>query len=509
VTSRIVETTSGPVDGVDDGGVARWLGIPYAAAPVGARRWCAPVSPTPWTEPRPATAYGAAAPQVASPLIAMSPGVGFDEDCLTLNVWASSSIGPGDARPVLFWVHGGAYVFGSSAQTVYDGRALAASGQVVLVTVNYRLGALGFLDLSAWDPEADANPALRDLLLALAWVRDNIAGFGGDPSQVTLWGESAGGGLVSTLLAVPSAAGLAHRAIVHSSPATSVYGSARARSVAERLFEAAGLETGDVAGLRALPADRLVELGMLVLRDVPTADPGTLAFAPVVDGDLLREHPVAAIRAGRGHPIPLLIGTNRDEASMFKHMSSPLMPIDADAIERMFAAIAAEHPDLTLPDRAQVMSAYSGLRPSAIGMGIAGDIGFRMPTIWLAEGQARVAPVHLYRFDWATPMLTLLGIGATHATELPYVFGNLDGGPKDITFRLGGRHRGSRIADRMQARWLAYAVDGDPNAPGLPEWPAYAPEARATLVIDAADRIVDDLDRQRREAWGEAVVSFD
>lgn len=510
--SMRVQTGSGPVDGESAGGVARWLGIPYAEPPVGELRWRAPRPPQPWTDPRPATAFGAAAPQPPNEIIRLAHGVTQSEDCLSLNVWVADDIDRDAALPVLFWIHGGAYMFGSSSQVGFDGRALVASGEVVLVTVNYRLGALGFLDLTALStPEHpfEGNLALRDLLLALRWVQENIAAFGGDPDQVTIWGESAGGGLVTTLLAVPSAAGLFHRAIAHSSPATSVYGQDRATGIATRFLETVDVAPEAVASLRELPVATLVEAANSVYAQVPETTPGVIAFTPVVDGDLVPEHPVTVLADGRGIPVPLLIGTNRDEASFFKYMKSPLMPIESSTIRQMFGEIARERPDLQLPSEAQVTSAYSGRSSKAVGLGVAGDIGFRMPTLWLIEGHAHVAPVHLYRFDWATPMLHLLGIGAAHGTELPYAFGNLDGGPKDVTFRLGGRRRGDALSQRMRSRWIAFAVAGDPTGDAEPPWPAYDTEVRATLVIDAHDRVVDDLDADLRAAWGASVLSFE
>jgi para-nitrobenzyl esterase len=508
----IVQTGAGPVQGASMDGVARWLGIPYAQPPVGDLRWRAPHPPEAWTDVRPATAFGAAAPQPANEIIRFTDGVTQSEDCLTLNVWVADGVEPDAALPVLFWIHGGAYMFGGSAQTGFDGRALVASGEVVLVTVNYRLGALGFLDLGAWDsPEHpfDTNLALRDVLLALQWVQRNVAGFGGDPQQVVIWGESAGGGLVTTLLAVPAATGLFHRAIAHSSPATSVYSVERTSAIARQFLDAVGVSEDAVATLRELPVARLVETGSRVYAEVPETSPGVLAFTPSVDGDLLPEHPVAVLRDGRGIPVPLLIGTNHDEASLFKFMKSPLMPIESATIMQMFGAIAHERPDVELPSRAQVASAYSGIPAKRTGLSVAGDIGFRMPTLWLVEGHARVAPVHLYRFDWATPMLHLIGMGAAHATELPYAFGNLDGGPKDITFKLGGRHRGEAISQRMRARWIAFAVRGVPDGGAEPAWPPFDTSVRATLVIDATDRVVDDLDGELRRAWGEQVLSFE
>lgn len=493
------------------GGSRHWLGIRYAQAPVGARRWRAPLAAPDADDEVEARAFGAACPQPPSPL-PLGEGIAQSEDCLFLNVWTPDADTPA-SRPVMVWLHGGAYVFGAASQRTYDGARLSVAGDVVVVTLNYRLGVLGFLDLDAAFPDAgfDANLALRDVLLALAWVRRNIAAFGGDPDRVTVFGESAGGGLVTTLMATPSASGLFHRAIAQSSPASSVYGRERAKRVAERFVDLLGLDAatpGVGDELRAVDAATLAETGQRLFADVPTEDPGTLAFAPVVDGDLVPEAPVTVLREGRGLPVPLMIGTNKDEASLFFYMKSPLIPITGERIERMFADMAEENPEVVLPERSQVLAAYEHVRHRALGLDIAGDIGFRLPTLWVAEGHSAVAPVYLYRFDHSTPFLRLVRLGATHGSELIYLWGTLDGGPKDLTFRLGGRRTGEELSTRMQQRWSAFAHGREPAASDSPDWPAYSADTRATLVIDRRDRVVDDLDADLRRAWGDDVLAF-
>jgi para-nitrobenzyl esterase len=412
----------------------------------------------------------------------------------------------------MVWLHGGAYALGSASQPLYDGTVLASGGDVVIVTVNYRLGALGFLDLSSFSTptrQFDSNIGLRDGVAALRWVRENIAAFGGDPERVTLFGESAGGGLVTTLLTAPAANGLFSGAIAQSSPATSVYDRARARRVAEMVLRRLDVMGADAHRLRDLPVDALVAATKEVFDEVPQRTPGTLAFAPIVDGDLVPDYPVKLAREGRSHPVPLIIGTNKDEAALFRWMRSPLMPITPTAIRAMFTELAAEQPGLPLPDEAQIGSAYSGMRVKARGMGVARDLGFRMPTVWFAEGHSAVAPVYVYRFDWTTPMLRLLRIGATHATELPYVWGNLVQGPRDITFRLGGLKTGTAVSERIRTRWLNFATHAKPTGlPGEPEWLPYHDSDRACLVIDKRDAVVHDIDEHIRAAWGSEVLNF-
>ncbi|QZH63474.1 carboxylesterase/lipase family protein [Mycolicibacterium farcinogenes] len=511
----VAETGYGPVRGTDDGSVKRWLGIRYAAAPAGELRWRSPQPPGHRKELTDAIAPGPVCPQLTDPRIPLDLGGRQGEDSLVLNIWAPSRAEAGDGKPVMVWVHGGAYVLGSGSQPLYDGSVLAAEGDAVVVTVNYRLGPFGFLDLSQFNgrPGAkglrfDTNLGLRDVLFALQWVRDNIAAFGGDLHRVTLFGESAGGGIVTTLLASPAAEGLFGAAIAQSSPATSVYDAERSRSVAAQFLEHLGIDD-EVGRLSGTPMPAILAAAKAVYDAVPSQSPGVLAFAPIVDGDVVPDYPVAAARQGRTHPVPLIIGTNEHEATVFRWMKSPLMPITPGALRSMFAAIAAEQPGLQLPTEAQITSAYAGLRPKAIGLGMARDIGFRMPTLWFAEGHSAVAPVHLYRFDFTTPMLRLLRLGAAHATELPYVWGNLVAGPKDPTFKLGGLKHGRAVSRRVRRRWVNFAATGQPSgAPGEPVWRPYRREDRATLVIDKQDKTVADLDRDLHATWGNEILNF-
>ncbi len=514
----IASAPAGTFRGAAASGVRVWRGIPYAEPAVGALRWRTAVPAAVADGDVDATAFGPACPQKVNPAVPLGEHTQMSEDCLSLNVFAPDA--PADTadaadalRPVMVWIHGGAYTFGASSQPLFDGTSLVSHGDVVLVTINYRLGAFGFLDLAGLLPGAgfDRNLALGDVLLALRWVQDNIRAFGGDPARVTVFGESAGGGLVTTLLATPSAEGLFHRAIAQSSPASSVYGTDRAREVAARFVRGLGIdpEASDAADrLRAVSADDIITAGMDVYAAVPDADPGTLAFAPVIDGDLLPESPAVVLREGRGLAVPLMIGTNKDEASLFRFMKSPLIPITDDRIAQMFTDMAVDNPALELPSAEQVRTAYDHARSREAGLGIARDIGFRMPTLWVAEGHSTVADVYLYRFDHAAPFLRLIGLGATHATELPYLWGNLSSGPKDPTFRLGGRRAAEAISERMQERWTAFAHGRTPDATCAPVWQTYDAQSRATLVIERQDTLVNDLDAPLRAAWGDEVLTF-
>lgn len=455
----LVETPNGVLRGVADGATERWLGIRYAEPPTGERRWRAPVPVGAWSGVVDARIPGPIAPQARVKAMDVGETAITDEDCLFVKVWRPTTARAPAAEPraVMVWVHGGAYVLGGPTQPVFDGAALADRGDVIVVTLSYRLGGLGFLELSTLDGaegQFDSNLGLRDVLCALEWVRSNIGSFGGDPARVTVFGDSAGAGIVSTLLATPSARGL--------------------------------------------------------FAEIPTEFPGTLAFAPVVDGELVPEHPVTVLSEGRGLPVPLIIGTNRNEATFFKLAKSPLLPVGEQAITTMITEIARENPSVEMPDREHILDAYEGVRQRMVGLGIARDVGFRMPTVWIAEGHARIAPTYLYRFDFATPLLKVLRLGATHGTEVAYVWGNLDTDPRGLAYKLGGRRHAGEASDRMLALWTSFAREGQPTDGGLAgavPSPAFG-EARSTLVIDHADRVADDLDADLRAAWGNRAFSL-
>ena len=312
---------------------------------------------------------------------------------------------------------------------------------------------------------------------------------------------------MTTLLASPAARGLFSRAIAESSPVSSIYGEDRAASVAKRLLDHVGVSPDDIAKVRDVPTDDLVAATTALFAEIPQVAPGTLAFAPVVDGDLVPEAPVDVLRAGRGIPVPLLIGTNRDEASAFAHMHSPLMPVGDEEILRMFRGLHAERPEIPLPSVDRVVAAYRGLNARDRGLAIARDIAFRLPTLWAAEGQSTIADTWLYRFDRTTPALRMIRLGAMHAAELPYVWGTFRPRGEDPSLRFGGRRTAERVSARLQARWGAFIRGERPDAVGAAEWPAFGPE-RASLVIDRSDRAVTGLDAPLEAAWGEGTIAF-
>jgi para-nitrobenzyl esterase len=287
-----------------------------------------------------------------------------------------------------------------------------------------------------------------------------------------------------------------------------VYDGARARRVAVRILDRLGIAKSDAAWLREVPTAEIMTASQEVFDEVPVRNPGTLAFVPIVDGELLHDYPVKAAQQGRSLPVPLVIGTNRHEAALFRLLRSPLLPITPHAITSMFSQIAAEQPDLELPTEEQIALAYSGRRRKARGLSIATDVGFRMPSVWLAEGHSAVAPVYLYRFDYSTPLLKLLLVSGAHATELPFVWGNL-GGPQDPTLKLGGARTAKAVSRRILTRWINFAAAGKPSGlAGEPEWTPYQATDRACLIIGKRDTVGHDIDAHIRATWGSEMVSF-
>ncbi|WP_182359915.1 carboxylesterase/lipase family protein [Tomitella gaofuii] len=488
--------------------VFAWRGIPFAEPPVGPLRFRAPVPARRWSGVRDCAEFGPVCPQAEG--MPIEAELVRDEDCLNLNVWAPRP--ERTLRPVLVWIHGGAYFLGAGSQGIYHGRRLVAEGDAVVVTFNYRLGVLGFVAMEAMSGGAgtfESNVGLRDQIAVLEWVRDNISAFGGDPDNVTLFGESSGGGAVTTLMTVPRAAGLFHRAIAQSSPATSVYGMQRAASVAGRLLRILDVPADRADALRTMPATALAAASGRLSAEVSGSDPGTLAMAPVVDGDLVPRYPVAAFQKGVAHRVPLIIGTNRDEASIFRLLRMQMMPVTPQSVYQMLAGVLAANPDVAPERVAAIMSGYRELPRTRGAVAVSQDAAFRMPAVWIAEAHSRHAPTWLYRFDHASPMLRAARVGAGHATEVPYVFGTFGAMRRDPTFALGGRRTAERVADRMRSRWLTFARTGRPDGEdGAEPWAGYDERGRRTLVIDRRDEVVVDVDRRARSLWGSRVLGF-
>ncbi|GAA2247347.1 carboxylesterase/lipase family protein [Herbiconiux moechotypicola] len=503
--SLVVHTSAGLVRGARARGLRWWRGIPFAAPPVGPLRFRAPAPVQRWTGVRDARDFGPVALQSRDGnFIGSSTRTVMAEDCLSLNVLRPDDDSTG--LPVMVFIHGGAYSVGSSAEYPRNGEALVREGGVIYVSVNYRLGALGYLDLTRYStPERpiESNLGLRDQIAALRWVRDNIAAFGGDPGNVTLFGESAGANAVTTLMATPSAHGLFARAIAQSSPANAIYPpevtAVWAEEFLELLVEAVdtdGVEstTDDLAGriLAEADAQELVAAAVTLTLKTPDAHPGTIVLSPVIDGELLPERPLDAFKEGRAARVPLIIGTNDREGSLF----TGRLDILATTPKRIRAIFARTKKGA----RKAIKAEYPGLPARRAAADFAGDFAFWYPSVKVAERHARFAPVHFYRFDIAPRLVRLAGFDATHGLELYAIFDRMDGWFGRTMTALGGRKAFKAASRRMRARWIAFARDGSPESDDG-EWPVYDEVERLTLIIDAEDRVESDPRGTRRRAW--------
>ena len=477
-----VRVDSGALTGASDGQIERFQGVPYAQPPVGALRWRPPQSLPPWTDARPAQAFGASCMQPAPMRGAPtgSPAAQMSEDCLTLNVWAPAA--SGSPRPVMVWLHGGGNDRGTSAGAYYDGSAFARDG-VVLVSLNYRLGGLGFfahpaLTKEAGPGEPTADYGLMDQIAALQWVRRNIAAFGGDPGNVTLFGESAGGEDVLLLMSAPSARGLFAKAIVESGGEWNVIPDlAKAEREGVAVAAKAGLPGDAVtaAQLRALPASAFTGMG-------EDEDSG-----PSVDGRLLPESALAAFRNGHAAPVPLIIGTNGNEGSLLG--DAPVDPA------RLF--------QLTPEELKTLRGAYgqAAADDAAFSRLIWRDGFFAGPSRWAAAHQSAHAPVWLYRFSYILSPLRSRRTGADHGSEIPFVF---DSSRSPF---LSDDDR--KMINTMHGCWVAFARTGKPDCPGAGPWPAYDPKSEQLMAFGDQVGPAPVPDRQALDLLNAKLPSMD
>lgn len=495
----VVTAAQGRLRGVWRGDHWSFSGIPYARAPIGALRWRPPLEAEPWTDIRDASTFGPIAPQSAAVPGVTSPAdpaasEPHSEDCLSLNVWTPALPDGTDAtevrRPVMVFIHGGGFTSGSGSVFLYRGGELVRNGDAVVVTINYRLGALGFLghrDLA--DPDGYVgNWGLHDQVAALRWVRDNIQAFGGDPDLVTVFGESAGGFSVAALLGIPDAKGLFRRAIVQSG-GVHVRGVDEAEQSARRLASILGIASCTRDAMERIPATELVAATEELGKRRP--DPGMipLPFLPVVDGTFVPMHPLAAVAGGAAEGVDLLIGTNKDEVTLFGLGNPALLALDEDGVTRW---VQNAVPDLSAPE---VMGAYrtalegrgESTAPTALWVAFGSDIVFRWPSLQLAATHgARGARTFVYLFDWESPAFGGI-LGSCHALELPFVFGAVR--LPAVQIFSGEGPAVEALSTQMQQAWLSFAATGDPSHVGIDAWRPWEPEERATMVFGARTRL--------------------
>ncbi len=468
-----MSTPFGSIVGLQRGPISVFKGIRFATA----ERFAAPVPTGAWSGDLDATQYGAQAPQLVG-MLERALGASklpMGEDCLFLNVFT-----PGcddRKRPVLVWIHGGAYTTGTGAMPWYDGSALCTMGDVVVVTVNYRLGAFGFAGTS--------NNGLRDQVEALRWVHQAIASFGGDPTDVTVFGESAGGSAVIALMAVPEAKDLFHRVLAMSPSINQLRSGARAEEALGELLHAAGVDSLD--GLRDTPIDDVLAAQSELLRDLGA---GFTGFSPCDDGSFV---PAPILEAAAADPRPLVLGTTRDEMSLFTAFNPALAELDEETLTRPFVRRFGEAAPAAV-------AAYEAARPESSFVQLASamqtDEVFRVPARKLAEARSDTGlPTWMYWFTWATPAFGGR-LGSCHALDIPFAFHNLQ--RTGVEAMTGDGADRTAVADTFSSAVLSFARTGEP---GWPQYDAGADGARATMQIDAASRVVDDPEPGLRQLW--------
>jgi para-nitrobenzyl esterase len=504
----VAETASGKIRGVTSDGVRVFKGIPYGASTAGANRFMAPRKPEPWAGVREAIAYAGRSPQASGaaqrPELAGVWGpvdkLPVGEDCLTLHVWTPNL--DNAKRPVMVWLHGGAFSYGSANSPRYDGSRIARRNNVVVVAVNHRLNIFGHLDLSGAGDErfaASGNVGVLDLVAALEWVREHATAFGGDSGNVTIFGQSGGAGKVSALLAMPRAKGLFHKAIIQSGAGVRFAERERTTRLADAVLKQLELGPRQLDALQALPLARLQEAIAPAQKTLPRPRYALLDrynFGPVIDGQVLPAHPFDPAASALSDDVPVMIGGTKDESAIF------LAPDDAvwnrtlgeEELHKRIAAVAGDA-------AASLLAYYKRRDPAATpaDLLITGQTAsnFHVRSTVLAERKAAraKAAVWMYRFDWETPAFGGR-LKAPHSMDVPFVFDTLD--------VIGEAHRkphAQDLADRVSATWASFARTGDPGNKSIPTWPAYTADKRATMVFNDECRVVGDPDGEVRPLW--------
>lgn len=496
-----VATGCGLLRGALEGDLLVFRGIPYAAPPVGPRRFAAPEAPEAWEGERSALAFGASALQAPDPLSTMLGLLDrhpIGEDCLHLNVWAPAERKP--LRPVMVWLHGGAFQSGTAAGPAYDGARLARRGDVVVVTLDYRVGALGFLHLGDQGP---SNLGLLDQIAALQWVRREIAGFGGDPQRITVFGESAGAGSIAALLAMPAARGLFHGAILQSGAPEGVLGSEEASQRSEIFLSELGLVSTDLSELRKVSAEQILAA------QARCAEPGPrrigMFFAPVVDGATLPQPPLEAIRGGAAADVALVIGTTAEEMRLYA-----LVPGFGELDDAQLQRSVAQRLPGDAAARAQaaraLVACYEEAGPSARDRFFALETDWHLwlPALRMAEAHSAHQPrTFMYRFTWRSPLQGGL-LGSCHALDVPFTLGNLSG--ERLAAFAGSGPAAEHLAGQVMDAWAAFARTRDPSHPGIGEWPPYRPPRRATMELGPGAGTRNGPLDERRRLWEQSLA---
>jgi len=511
-TNAIVETTAGKVQGFTRNGIQTFKGIPYAASAGGGARFLPPSKPEPWKETRTALWYGKTCPQEArsgweSDVVSFlsewddgQPG----ENCLRVNVWTPGL--DGKKRPVMFWMHGGGFSAGSGQeQPAYHGENLARRGDVVVVSVNHRLGVLGYLNLADFGAQyaGSANAGMLDLIAALEWVRDNISNFGGDPGNVLIFGQSGGGCKVGTLMNMPAAKGLFHKAVVQSGSLSLAMNPEMSAKLAASVVAELGLSQSQIAKIHELPVSQLIDAGSRAMAKLsPPRKPGEpfrlprIMWGPTIDGKTIPTLPFDPAAPEISAGVPMLVGTVMHEFN--PAMGNPKVEGMTEA--ELKAQFAQSYGDRAARILETAQRLYPGQKPVAIAA-IVGAAMFRLPAVSQCDRKAaqNAAPVYMYQFGWETSVMDGRP-RAFHCSEIPFVFYNTD----VSAFCTGGGPAPRALAAKVSDAWIRFARTGDPNHPGLPQWPKYSAESRPAMVFNTRCAVQNDYDKELRALLAQA-----
>jgi len=496
--TKIIDTKAGKIQGIKDEGIEIFKGIPYAERMIGELRFKPTVPAKRFPGVFLATEFGPICPQEISPKLLTPPYPQSEPDCLNLNIWTPST--DRDKRPVMVWVHGGGFRSGDGRY--YDGTSLVKRGNVVVVTINYRLNSLGF----SFIPGITSNVGLLDQITALKWVRDNIENFGGDANNVTIFGESAGGMSVSTLSVMSEAKGLFHRVIAQSGachPAS--YRASEGKELSDCVISEVGIQKGDIEALRKISAYELVNAEEKVWVEKVAKTPWTFAIPPYIDGEYIPEHPLDLIRKGAAAEVDMLVGTNLNETSATKPDDPNFKEVSERGMHNWINLIVeslgqnADKAESLINAYRETRKDEGSLSAQAVLGAFSTDLDFRVSAIRTAEAQSIQNPnTYMYLFTWPSPLMEGK-LGSFHTIEIPFVFGMLDI-PIWSEF-TGAGVEAKKLSEKIMDSWIAFARTGNPSHSDIPEWPKYNTEKRSTMMLGKEIKVVDDPYGKERMAW--------
>ncbi|KKN15752.1 hypothetical protein LCGC14_0982850 [marine sediment metagenome] len=496
--TKIVATKAGQIQGIKDESMEIFKGIPYAERIVGDLRFHPPIAAKRFTGVFLATEFGPICPQALSQKMVTPPNPQSEPNCLNLNIWTPST--DSDKRPVMVWIHGGGFRSGSGR--IYNGTHIAKRGNVVVVTINYRLNALGFSFIS----ETSRNVGMLDQIMALKWIRDNIENFGGDADNITIFGESAGGMSVSTLSVMSEAKGLFHRVIAQSGachPAS--YRVSEGKELSDSVISKVGIQNGDIEALRKISAYEIVNAEEKVWAEKEAKTPWTFAIPPYIDGEYIPEHPLNLIRRGAAAEIDMLVGTNLNESISWKPGDPNFKEVSERGMHNWIKKIVeslcqnADKAESLINIYRETRKDEGSLSAQGVLDAFCTDLDFHVSAIRTAEAQSEQNPkTYMYLFTWPSPLMEGK-LGSFHTLEIPFVFGIVD---DPIWGEVSGAgEEAKKLSEKIMDAWIAFARTGNPSHSGIPEWPKYNTEKRSTMMLGKEIKVVDDPYGKERMAW--------